>query len=283
MDLRRFGVIGAGIMGCGVAQAIARAGSPVELIDLDDDRLQAAQRTLRSNIRQQKFFDRSAPPVDDQLALIRMTTCYDGLAEVDFVVENVTEEWDAKAGVYARLDAVCKPECVYAANTSAISITRIGAATKRRDRVVGMHFMNPVAMKPTVEVIRGHHTSARTLDAAAAFLKSIGKAGVVVEDMPGFVSNRVLMLTINEAVFLVQDGVAAAAEVDRIFRECFGHPMGPLETADLIGIDTILKSLERLYEAYWDTKFRPAPLLRKMVDAGLHGRKSGAGFHSYAS
>jgi 3-hydroxybutyryl-CoA dehydrogenase len=170
---------------------------------------------------------------------------------------------------------------VFAANTSAISITRIGSFTGRPDRVLGMHFMNPVPLKPVVEVVRGHHTSQTTLDTAHRLLDQMGKEGIVVEDYPGFVSNRVLMLTINEAIWLVQDRVARAEDVDRIFRTCFGHKMGPLETGDLIGLDTILDTLEVLYESFNDPKFRPCPLLRKMVDAGLHGRKSGSGFYPY--
>jgi len=169
----------------------------------------------------------------------------------------------------------------FAANTSAYSITRIGSLTQRPDRVLGMHFMNPVPLKPTVEVIRAFHTSQATVDTALALLKGMGKEGIVVNDMPGFVSNRVLMLTINEAVWLVQDQVATPEDVDRIFVTCFGHKMGPLETADLIGLDTILFSIEVLYESFNDSKYRPCPLLRKMVDAGLHGRKSGQGFYSY--
>jgi 3-hydroxybutyryl-CoA dehydrogenase len=196
-------------------------------------------------------------------------------------VENVVEKWPVKKDVYAQLDAICRPDVVFAANTSAISITRIGSATKRPSQVVGMHFMNPVPMKPMVEVIRGFHTSDASIAAAKQFLAGMGKDCIVVEDSPGFVSNRVLMLTVNEAVFLVHDKVASAADVDRIFKTCFGHKMGPLETADLIGLDTILYSIEVLYESFNDDKYRPCPLLKKMVDAGLHGRKSGRGFYNY--
>jgi 3-hydroxybutyryl-CoA dehydrogenase len=188
-----------------------------------------------------------------------------------------------KAEIYPRLHAICPADCVFAANTSCISITKLGGFTKRPDRVCGMHFMNPVPMKPMVELIRAFHTSPETLAAGQRFLAEMGKEAVVVNDWPGFVSNRVLMLTINEAVFLLQDQVASAVDVDRIFKGCFGHKMGPLETADLIGLDTILYSIEVLHESYNDSKYRPCPLLKKMVDAGLHGRKSGRGFYDYTS
>ena len=197
------------------------------------------------------------------------------------MVENISEKIALKESLYPQLDDVCNSDCVFAANTSAISITRIGGWTQRPEKILGMHFMNPVPMKPMVEVIRAFHTTEATIDRAKAFLADINKEGVVVNDMPGFVSNRVLMLTVNEAIFLLQDQVATAADIDKIFKGCFGHKMGPLETGDLIGLDTILYSLDVLYDAYNDSKFRPAPLLKKMVDAGLHGRKTGEGFFKY--
>ena len=213
--------------------------------------------------------------------LIEATTDYSRLSDVDFVVENITEKWELKKEIYPKLDEICAPGVVFAANTSAISITRLAALTNRPEQVLGMHFMNPVPMKPTVEVIRGWHTSDQTLDTALKLLADMGKEGIVVADAPGFVSNRVLMLTVNEAVHLVAERVATAEEIDRIFKSCFGHKMGPLETADLIGLDTILYSVEVLYESFNDGKYRPCPLLKQMVDAGLHGRKSGQGFYTY--
>jgi 3-hydroxybutyryl-CoA dehydrogenase len=294
------GVIGAGVMGAGVAQDLAQHGRQVILIDVDDARLARARQEIRANLRMQGLFRHPQPaqrPPQPQaqaprptaagessaqvLARIVFTTEYERLAAAEFVVENVIEKWPVKERVYKLLDAHCPPTCVLAANTSAISITRIGSATRRPDRVVGMHFMNPVPLKSMVEVIRGFHTSEATLARAQELLALLGKEGIVVNDMPGFVTNRVLMLTINEAIFVVQDQVATHEDVDRIFKTCFGHKMGPLETGDLIGLDTILFSLEVLYESYNDDKFRPCPLLRKMVDAGLHGRKSGRGFYSY--
>jgi 3-hydroxybutyryl-CoA dehydrogenase len=203
------------------------------------------------------------------------------LEEADFLIENVVERWDVKRDLYQRIDSVCPGRTIFAANTSAIPITRIASATRRPAKVLGIHFMNPVPLKRSVEVIRGYHTSEETIDAARGLLARMDKECILVNDSPGFVSNRVLMLTINEAIFLVSERVATPADVDRIFKECFGHKMGPLETADLIGLDTILLSLESLYESFSDSKYRPCPLLKQMVDAGLHGRKSGAGFYPY--
>jgi 3-hydroxybutyryl-CoA dehydrogenase len=282
MKIEPIAVLGAGVMGVGVAQALGQTDHRVVLVDVSDQRLEAACRALRDNLRLQALLGVGAGvPGAEVLARVTFTTDYDALAEAAFVIENVPEKPALKEQVYRRIDATCREDCVFAANTSAISITRIGSFTGRPDRVLGMHFMNPVPLKPVVEVIRGHHTSQTTLDTAHRLLDQMGKEGIVVEDYPGFVSNRVLMLMINEAVWLVQDRVARAEDVDRIFKTCFGHKMGPLETGDLIGLDTILDTLEVLYESFNDPKFRPCPLLRKMVDAGLHGRKSGSGFYPY--
>ena len=283
MRFEKVGVIGAGVMGCGVAQNLAQTGHSVVLIDLGEEQLDRARQEIRQNIRMQSFFKKSKPSESAAAVLdrIELGTDYSPLSHADFVIENVVEKWEVKQPVYRRLDAVCPQECVFGVNTSAISITRIASLTQRPDRVVGMHFMNPVPLKPVIEVIRGHHTSDDTLEKAQAILSAMGKEGIVVNDMPGFVSNRVLMLTINEAIFLVQDQVAAPEVIDRLFKQCFGHAMGPLETGDLIGLDTILYSLEVLCESYNDNKFRPCPLLKKMVHAGLHGRKSGQGFYNY--
>jgi 3-hydroxybutyryl-CoA dehydrogenase len=269
-------------MGVGVTQALSQTGHEVIVVDVSDAILTRARTELKQGVRTFALFNKgSGVDAGEVMKRVTFTTDYEMLSGVDFVVENVTEKWDLKKPVYATLDRVCRPEVVFAANTSAISITRIAGATTRAPRVVGMHFMNPVPMKPMVEVIRGFHTTPDTIETARRFLAEMKKECIVVEDSPGFVSNRILMLTINEAVFVVHDRVAAAAEVDRIFKTCFEHKMGPLETADLIGLDTILYSLEVLYESFNDDKYRPCPLLRKMVDAGLHGRKTGRGFHEY--
>jgi 3-hydroxybutyryl-CoA dehydrogenase len=285
MEIQVVGVVGAGVMGVGLGHNLAQTGHRVVLVDISDEVLERAREEIRKNLRLYGMYRKELKVADSKAVMDRITftTDYGALAEADFVVENAVEKWDVKKEIYPKIDAICPQHAVFAANTSCISITRIGSVTKRPDRILGMHFMNPVPMKPMVEVIRGHHTSEETLATAKQFLTQMGKDGIVVNDMPGFVSNRVLMLTVNEAAFLVQDGVATAEQVDQLFKTCFGHPMGPLETADLIGLDTILFSIEVLYESYNDSKYRPCPLLKKMVDAGLFGRKSGKGFHDYST
>jgi 3-hydroxybutyryl-CoA dehydrogenase len=283
MNIQTVGVVGAGVMGVGVAQNLAQTNHQVILVDISEDILDKAKQEIRNNVRFQGFFkktDNTETP-DTVLNRIEFSTNYKFLEKADFVVENVTEKWDIKKQVYSLLDSICPADSVFAANTSAIPITRIASVTKRANKVVGMHFMNPVPMKPMVEVIRGYHTSEQTIEIAKKMLAQMGKECIIVNDSPGFVSNRVLMLTINEAVFLLQDQVATVEDVDKIFKSCFGHKMGPLETADLIGLDTILFSIEVLYENFNDSKYRPCPLLKKMVDAGLHGKKSGKGFYVY--
>ena len=271
-------------MGVGLAQNLAQTGHNVILLDISDEVLERAKREIKNNIRFQGFFQKSEKPnnPDEICDRIKFSTDYRVLQEAEFIIENVTEKWQIKQEVYEKIDRICPSECVFAANTSAISITRIASVTQRPSKVIGMHFMNPVPMKPMVEVIRGYHTSKETIETAKQLLSQMGKESIVVNDSPGFVSNRILMLTINEAVFLLQEKVAEAAEVDRIFKTCFGHKMGPLETADLIGLDTILFSIEVLYESFNDSKYRPCNLLKKMVDAGLYGRKSGQGFYTYS-
>jgi len=277
------GVVGAGVMGVGVAQSLAEHGHEVVLVDVDDETVQRAARKLDLNVRTARMFGgTSQRSPQEVMAAVRCTTSYRDLGDVEFVIENITEKWELKARAYRELDAVCPRNAIFCANTSAIPITRIGGATGRPERVIGIHFMNPVPMKNTVELIPGHHTSDETVKRTEELLTSIGKRAIAVRDSPGFVSNRVLMLTINEAAFLVHEKVADAAAVDDVFVSCFGHPMGPLATADLIGIDTILYSIEVLYESFSDSKYRPCPLLRQMVDAGLHGKKTGKGFFSYS-
>jgi 3-hydroxybutyryl-CoA dehydrogenase len=283
MEIKKVGVIGAGVMGAGVGQNLAQTGHQAVLVDVSREVLENAEREIRKALRFQGMFQKGAKTesADAVVGRIAFTTNLEDLHDVDFVVENVPEKWEIKREIYPKIDAICPERAVFAVNTSCFSITRVGALTHRPDRVVGMHFMNPVPLKTMTEVIRGHHTTEETLETARQFLRQMGKDCIVVNDMPGFVSNRVLMLTINEAIFTVHDGVATAEQVDQLFKTCFGHKMGPLETGDLIGLDTILFSIEVLYESYNDSKFRPCPLLKKMVDAGLLGRKSGKGFYDY--
>lgn len=285
MRLETIGVIGAGVMGVSVAHNLAQSGFEVILIDISNSILDSARDRLKQSLRFQRLMKKETleGSTGDVLKRISFTDDYSALERADFIIENATEKWEIKRAIYKRIDSICREWCVFAANTSAIPITRIASATKRPEQVVGIHFMNPVPMKKTVEVILGHHTNEATMDATGALLSRMGKEWVVVNDSPGFVSNRVLMLTVNEAIFLVHDQVAEPDQIDKIFRECLGHKMGPLETADLIGLDTILFSVEVLYESFNDGKYRPCPLLKKMVDAGLLGRKSGKGFYTYDS
>jgi 3-hydroxybutyryl-CoA dehydrogenase len=280
--MMQIGVIGAGVMGTGLTQDLVAHGFGVVLIDRSQDSLDAARRDIEGYGRFSRMLGGGqVGDYDANLSRVVYSTDLNKVAAADFVVENITEDWALKKEIYPVIDQACAADTVFAANTSAIPITKLAALTGRPDRIVGMHFMNPVPMKKAVEVIRGWHTSDETLKRADQLLAGLGKKSITVADSPGFVSNRVLMLTVNEAVYLVHENVASAADVDELFRSCFGHKMGPLETADLIGLDTILYSIEVLQESFADSKYRPCPLLRKMVDAGLHGRKSGQGFYSY--
>jgi 3-hydroxybutyryl-CoA dehydrogenase len=277
----KVGVIGAGVMGTGVAQALATAHHSVVLLDVHQSLLSRAKAALRSSIRLQRLLKPAHSPGMDLVQRIEFTCDWKALSGAEYVIENVPEKWHVKETVYQQLETECPPACIFAANTSCIPITRVASATQRPDRVIGIHFMNPVPLKCTVELIRGMHTSDRTVTSTLDLLRSMGKEAILVQDSPGFVSNRVLMLMINEAIFLLSERVADAETVDRVFTDCFGHPMGPLRTADLIGLETILYSLEMLLEMFGDPKFRPCPLLRQMVSAGWLGSKTGKGFFSY--
>lgn len=276
------GVIGAGVMGSGVAQNLAATGHRVILIDCANAVLDTARDTIRAGVRLQALFTPGATHDPDAvMARIECSTDLTTVRDAQFVIENVSEDWSIKRPVYERLDAICGHHVVFAANTSAIPIALLASATTRPASVLGIHFMNPVPLKNTVELIRADATSDAAMELATGVLRAMGKDWIVVKDAPGFVSNRVLMLTINEAIAVVHDGVAAAADVDDIFRRCFGHRMGPLATADLIGLDTILHSLRVLREQCRDDKYLPCPLLVQMVDAQRLGCKSGAGFFRY--
>ncbi|MDR2045178.1 MAG: 3-hydroxyacyl-CoA dehydrogenase family protein [Clostridium sp.] len=277
------GVIGAGVMGCGLAQNLAEHGYEVALIDQNAEILRDAKDRIARNLRLGNLLypkpGRDFQDISDRIH--GYVSCL-VLKDADVVVENVPEKWEVKKGVYEELSRICKETCMFLVNTSCISITRIATLVKKPERVIGVHFMNPVPLKHTVEVIRGYHTSDGTLEATMEFLKTIEKDGIVVNDLPGFVSNRISHLFMNEAAWVVQDQVAEPKDVDDIFKKCFGHTMGPLETADFIGLDVVLDSLNILYESYKDDKFRPCPLLCKMVHAGLTGVKGGKGFYEYS-
>lgn len=275
------GVIGAGVMGVGVAQNLAQTGHEVILVDTSEAILTQALATIRNNCRFSRMMGGPAVDADEVLARISTGVGADALAKVDVVIENVPEDWTIKREVYQQLDAACGPDTVFVVNTSAIPITKVAAVTSRPANVIGVHFMNPVPAKPAVELIPGFHTSPETIQRTRDLLAAMGKHAIDVKDSCGFISNRLSHVFMNEAATLVYEGVATAEGVDEVFRSCFGHPMGPLETADLIGVDTVLYSIEVLHEHYADPKYRPCPLLKQMTEAGLHGRKSGRGFYDY--
>ncbi|WP_229074957.1 3-hydroxyacyl-CoA dehydrogenase family protein [Actinoplanes sp. DH11] len=283
--MRRIGVVGAGTMGRGVTQLFATSGHEVVLVDVSKPALDAARDSIRSAARLAVLVrpGSAPPPAEEVLGRVTFTTDLALLGDVEFVVENVTERWEVKQPLYAQLDAVCPAETLFGVNTSAMPITRVAGATHRPGRVIGTHFMNPAHLKPTVEVIRGHRTSQETVDRTLALLEQAGRKHVLVGDSPGFVTNRVLMITINEAIALVHEGISSPTDVDRLFKECFAHAMGPLETADLIGLDTVLLSLEVLHGEFGELKYVPNPLLRRMVEAGRCGRKTNQGFYPYGS
>lgn len=283
MTFRQIGVVGAGNIGIGVVTDVLLHGMSAVVVDLSRERLELAQATILNNLRCVPLFSKSLPRVAKESAMerMRLTTELRHLAECDFVVENVTEDWTTKKALYEQLDAIVPAGVRFGVNTSCISITQIGSVTKRPADVIGVHFMNPVHLMATVEVIRGFHTSDETIQALQALLTALQKEAIVVEDLPGFVSNRISHLFMNEAAFVLQDQVASAEKIDSIFKKCFGHRMGPLETADLIGLDTVMRSLDVLYESFHDPKYRCCPLLRTLVHAGHLGRKTGRGFHVY--
>ena len=283
MDKQYIGVVGAGIMGADVALDLSIHNYKVLLKDLTGKLLDKAHARIEQQFKLVKMMKKNALScsLDDVLSRIIFITNYDRFNETSIVIENVTESFDVKERVYTELKDVCEDDVVFGVDTSCISITKIASWMPKPQNVIGMHFLNPVPLKELVEVIKGYYTSEETVETTRQFLKSLDKICVVVNDHPGFVTNRVLMLTINECIWLVHDGVASPADIDTIFKVGFSHKMGPLATADLIGLDTILNSLLVLYESYKDPKFSPCPLLYQMVDAGLLGQKSGRGFFKY--
>ncbi|GAB4329852.1 MAG: 3-hydroxybutyryl-CoA dehydrogenase [Calditrichia bacterium] len=282
MEIKNVAVIGSGTMGNGIAHVFATSGYEVVLADIREDFLNKAMATIEKNLqRQVKKEVLSQEDAEKALKRISTTISLEDCAEADLAVEAVTEDESIKVDVLQKLDKFCKNEAIFASNTSSISITRLAANTSRPDRFIGMHFMNPVPVMKLVEVIRGLATSQQTRDLVFAISEKLGKVPVEVQDYPGFISNRILMPMINEAIFCLMEGVAEKEAIDTVMKLGMAHPMGPLQLADFIGLDVCLAIMEVLYDGFRDSKYRPCPLLVKMVSAGYLGRKSGKGFYDY--
>jgi len=280
--IQRIGVVGAGTMGNGIAQVFAQAGFEVRLVDAAAGALDRAKSSIEKSLA--KLVEKSrltAVERDAALGRLATGTNVDGLADSDYVIEAIFEDRQAKQSLFARLDQLTRPDVILSSNTSSISITALGAATNRPERVLGMHFMNPVPLMSLVELIRGQATAPESMLTAAELCMRLNKTAVEAADYPGFIANRILMPMINEAIFALMEGVGTADSIDKVMKLGMNHPMGPLTLADFIGLDVCLAILEVLHEGLGDPKYRPCPLLRRMVAAGHLGRKSGQGFYRY--
>ena len=276
------GIVGSGTMGNGIAQVAARAGYEVIMRDVSDELLQRGQNAIDKSL--QRDVDKERLSADEKAAIvarIKTTTQLEALGSASFVIEAVTENLAVKTEVFKALDLITPPEAILASNTSSISITKLAATTNRPDRVIGMHFMNPVPVMKLVEVIRGIATSDQTYEKVRALTEKMGKTSLDCNDSPGFISNRVLMPMINEAIFTLHEGVATRESIDGIMKLGMNHPMGPLQLADFIGLDVCLAILNVLYDGFRDSKYRACPLLQRYVDAGWLGKKTGRGFYEY--
>jgi 3-hydroxybutyryl-CoA dehydrogenase len=276
------GIVGAGTMGSGIAQVFAQAGFTVRLVDVADPLLDRARRSVEKSL--DRFVSKNmltSADRDAALGRVRTATTLDVLSDADYIVEAIVESAEAKRELFASLDGIARADVVLASNTSSISITLLGAATKRPDRVLGMHFMNPVPLMSLVEMIRGQATSDESMRTGSELCRRLGKTAVEAADFPGFIANRILMPMINEAIYAVMERVGTAEAIDTVMKLGMNHPMGPLTLADFIGLDVCLAILNVLHEGFGDPKYRPCPLLRRMVAAGQLGRKSGQGFYSY--
>ena len=282
MAVSTVGIVGAGQMGAGIAQVAAQAGLKIVLNDISDDLVTRGLGGIERNLDRMIQRGRFKPDERDKvIRRIEMSTKLDDLAGTDFVVEAVVENEEAKIALFQRLDEICPPEVIFASNTSSISITRMGARTTRADRFIGMHFMNPVPAMRLVEIIRGLATSPETYEATRQLAERLGKETMTAEDFPGFIVNRILLPMLNEAIYTLYEGVGGVVDIDTAMKLGTNQPMGPLELADLIGLDICLAIMEVMHRVFGDDKYRPCPLLKKYVDAGYLGRKVGRGFYRY--